>query len=97
MKLLTKADEKKLTKANGKENPVALVKFFAPWSNWTWYASEYDPETGLFFGLVSGFEMEFGYFSLDELQNVRGKFGLKIEKDRFYTSESFEKIKERGY
>ena len=21
---------------------LAQVKFFTPWSNWTWYASEYD-------------------------------------------------------
>lgn len=35
----------------------ALVKFFTPDSNWTWYASEFDGE-GLFFGLVIGFEAE---------------------------------------
>ena len=21
-----------------------IAKFFTPWSNWTWYATEYDPE-----------------------------------------------------
>ena len=35
----------------------ALVKFFTPDSNWTWYASEFDGED-IFFGLVSGFEVE---------------------------------------
>ena len=31
------------------EVPVA-VKFFTPDSNWTWYATEYDPEDHIFFG-----------------------------------------------
>ena len=47
----------------------AQVKFFTPDSNWTWYASEFDGED-IFFGLVAGFEP--GYFSLSELQSVRG-------------------------
>jgi len=46
-------------------------KFLPPDNNWTWYASEFDGED-LFFGLVSGFEVELGYFSLKELQQVRG-------------------------
>ena len=60
---------------------IAYVKFFTPDSNWTWYASEYDPEKKMFFGLVEGFETELGYFSLDELQKARGPLGLKIERD----------------
>ena len=51
--------------------PVPL-KLFTPDSNWTWYAWEYDPKQRIFFGLVSGFEVELGYFSLDELEGVRG-------------------------
>ena len=31
-----------------------------------------------FFGLVSGFEVELGYFSLSELQSVRGAFGEPV-------------------
>ena len=58
----------------------AKVKFFTPDSNWTWYASEFDGED-IFFGLVSGFELEFGNFSLSELQHVVGLFGFPIERD----------------
>ncbi len=58
----------------------AYVKYFTPDSNWTWYASEFDGED-IFFGLVSGFEIELGYFSLRELQEVRGPMGLPIERD----------------
>lgn len=39
----------------------------------------------LFFGLVSGHEMELGYFALSELERVRGKLGLPIERDTYWT------------
>jgi hypothetical protein len=64
---------------------IAEVKFFTPWSSWTWYASEYDPEDGLFFGVVVGLEREFGYFSLEELEGIRGPGGLQIERDLYWT------------
>ena len=59
---------------------LAPVKFFTPDSNWTWYASEFDEED-TFFGLVSGFEVELGYFSGKELQEMRGPLKLPIERD----------------
>lgn len=67
------------------ENAVAVVKFFTPWTSWTWYASEYDPEERLFFGLVQGYEREYGYFSLDEIAAIRGPGGLTIERDLYWT------------
>ena len=88
MQLLTKELIKKLpamreTEGQGEE-AVAQVKFFTPDSNWTWYGVEYDAEQRLFYGLVDGFDRELGYFSLDELESVRGPFGLKIGRDRFF-------------
>ncbi len=53
----------------------ALVKFFTPSGNWTWYASEFDGND-TFFGLVSGFEVELGYFSWSELEEARDALGL---------------------
>jgi hypothetical protein len=72
---------------------MALVKFFSPESNWTWYASEYDGED-LFFGLVSGFEVELGYFSLSELQAVRGPWGLPIERDLHFEPKTLKALME---
>jgi len=66
---------------------LAPVKYFTPDSSWTWYASEFDGED-LFFGLVIGFEVELGYFSLRELQEVRGPLGLPIERDLYYEPRS---------
>lgn len=63
------------------DEAIAHVKLFTPWTNWTWYASEYDPEQRLCFGVVVGHERELGYFSLAELEEIRGPGGLRIERD----------------
>jgi Protein of unknown function (DUF2958) len=59
---------------------IVYVKFFNPNSDWTWYATEFDGEDA-FFGLVQGFEEEYGYFSLSELQEYRGRLGIGIARD----------------
>jgi hypothetical protein len=71
---------------------LAQVKFFTPDSNWTWYASEFDGED-IFFGLVIGFAIEFGYFSLQELQEVRGPWGLPIERDIHFKPKTLRELK----
>jgi hypothetical protein len=65
------------------EDKIARMKFFHPASNWTWYAIEFDGED-LFWGLVSGHEKEFGYFSLQELGKVTVPLGVGIERDIFF-------------
>jgi hypothetical protein len=73
---------------------LAQVKFFTPKCNWTWYASEYDGED-VFFGLVSGFELEFGYFSLNELKEVKGPMGLPIERDLHFEPKSLRELRDQ--
>ena len=73
---------------------LARVKYFTPDSNWTWYASEFDGED-VFFGLVIGFEIELGYFSLSELQATHGPLGLKIERDLYYEPKSLQELREQ--
>jgi len=87
MELLPESEKAKLakwTETEGKNlsEVMATVKFFCPWSNWTWYAAEFDGED-LFFGLVDGFEKELGYFSLSELESVTSPQWptLRIERD----------------
>jgi len=72
---------------------LARVKFFTPDSSWTWYASEFDGED-LFFGLVIGLEVELGYFSLAELQTVRGPLGLPIERSLHFEPKSLQELRE---
>lgn len=96
MKLLTKNLEKKLPPlyaAEKEKDPLVIVKFFTPWSNWTWYGTEYDPKERIFFGYVIGLEKELGYFSLDELESLRGPWGLKVERDKHFDPVPLSKIK----
>jgi hypothetical protein len=66
------------------EDAIAHLKLFTPWTNWTWYGSEYDPEQRLCFGVVVGHERELGYFSISELEEIRGPGGLRIERDLYW-------------
>jgi hypothetical protein len=85
MKLLTPEIERTLPPLRSTDGlgdrAIARVKFFTPWTFWTWYATEYDPTERLFFGKVVGVEMELGYFLLDELEAIQGPAGLTIERD----------------
>jgi len=83
LELLTQELRKQLPPLYSQEHvddPLVVCKFFTPDAGWTWYAYEFDGED-LFFGLVYGSETEFGYFSLSELAQVRGPFGLPVERD----------------
>ena len=71
---------------------IAPVKFFTAAGNWTWYATEYDGKD-TFFGLVSGFEVELGYFSVTELEGATDALGLPIERDLYYTPTTLRKLK----
>ena len=42
-------------------------------SNWTWYMTEYDRESGDAFGLLLGIEPEWGYFNLEELKELNAQ------------------------
>lgn len=86
-KMLTKELLKKLPPFYATEKtPIAdkklVVKFFTPWSNWTWYGVEYDPDERTFFGFVVGHEKEWGYFSLDELESCN------VERDYHWDPET---------
>lgn len=64
-------------------DPVVPVKFFTPDSCWTWYPYEFDGEDE-FFGLVQGFDEEFGSFLLSELQSATGPWGMPVERDLWF-------------
>ena len=90
MKLLTKKILASLPPLGGQSDaadPIAHVKFFSADGGWTWYATEGSPEGDdfIFYGYVIGFEAEWGTFALSELQSVRGKLGLPVERDRWFT------------
>ena len=95
MKLLTQEIRKKLPALYAQENKggkaIVYLKLFTPDSSFTWYATEFDGED-TFFGLVDGHEKELGYFSLSELQQVKGSLGLPIERDLWWKPKTLEEI-----
>ena len=100
MMLMTKEIKKNipaLYSQDGKDpkDVKIAVKFFTPWSNWTWFATEgEEQENGdwRFFGMVHGMEKELGYFHLSELQSVKGAFGLKIERDMYFDGHTLDEV-----
>ena len=72
--------------------PMALVKLFDPTGSWSWYIAEYDPADRLAYGLVDGFEKEYGYFSMEELVRQRGRFGLPLERDLYWKPQPLKEL-----
>lgn len=102
--LLTKDLEAKLPKLGSTEEvptdeKLAVVKFFSPYTGWTWYAVEGErQEDGnvVFFGWVEGFENEWGYFSLFELESaVKGRLPL-VERDKYWTPKPMKEVRNYG-
>ncbi len=100
MKLLTKEILKKFDSVGSQEDlplddKLIICKFFNPTGAGTWYATEYNPDEKLFFGYVSIFgdyNDEWGYFSLEELESIKGPFGLGIERDLYFTPKRFSEV-----
>lgn len=95
MKLLTQLNLKELAKYPIQTNQdhldksVAVVKWFTPWKNWTWYVCEWggpkDPD--LFWGRTdSPTCSEWGYFRMSEIAAIKGPYGLKVERDLHWTA-----------
>ena len=68
------------------KNKLIVAKFFSPYNGWTWYVTEGCKEEygWLFFGLVDGFEREWGYFTLEELSISKNGLPL-VERDLYWT------------
>lgn len=101
MKLLCNQHRKKLL-ANGKQTQTCIeadwevpdhkpvVKLFTPDAGCTWLLSELDPkDPDIAFGLCDlglGFP-ELGSVRISELDQIRGKLGLPVERDLYFTPE----------
>lgn len=96
MKLITKeliSRFKEIGEQSESENPQFIAKFFNPCGSQTWYASEYNPETNICYGYVTGMAYdEWGTFSIDELKSLKLPFGLAIERDMYFKEISFDEL-----
>ena len=61
--------------------PVFHLKWFTTDSSFTWYVSEFDPESKMAFGLVVGQFPIWGKFSATETTRVLLSLGLIVERD----------------
>jgi len=72
---------------------MVVAKFFDPCGSWSWYLMNQDPEDpDYLWGIVRGFEVEMGSFSLSELESVKGPLGLGIERDLHFKSQPASEI-----
>ena len=102
MKLLTKAIVGQFEKLGRQDKEASEVKvplkLFQPWGSFTWYATEYDPQTRTCFGFVTSSlcpEGELGYFAMEELEELRGPGGLKIERDIHWKTVTLDRVKSK--
>ena len=89
MKLLTKEILDRLptneeSRDSGIDELTVQVKFFNPTGNGTWYVYSYSPDERIGYALCDLGCPELGAFSMDELENYKGIFGLGIERDLHY-------------
>ena len=99
MKLLTEELKKRFKVVGSQkevEDPIIITKFFNPSGHGTWYATEYNQKEKMFFGYVSLFgdhNDEWGYFSLEELEDFTSTYSLKIERDLYFGEKLISEVK----
>ena len=70
----------KLYETEKQNDPIAYIKLFL--DGWTWYITELSIDNNICFGyVISPFESELGYFSLNEIKSIKGSLGLGVERD----------------
>mgnify|MGYP002622313624 FL=1 len=89
MILLTGTQRDRLL-ANGRQRDqdhIPVVKFFNPFGEGVWLATELDEDGDILFGLADLGYPELGSFSLEELSSLRLPFGMGIERDILFTGD----------
>ena len=95
MKLLTKEITNKATEQFDKGSDMEqmiVAKYFDAMGNWKWFLMNMEDENYCW-GIVKGFEVEMGSFSLTELKEVLGR---RLERDMYFepmkASDVFDKL-----
>lgn len=97
-KMMTKEIERKVprlyaTDGQG-DDAIAYAHYFSCVNNWDWWMTEYDPDTGEAFGLVKGFAVELGYFSLREFEELNAERGFEVvERDAWWQPKTLGQVK----
>lgn len=81
------------------KDKIIHLKFFHPQSVWTWFVTEGEQteEDFLMFGYVIGHEGEWGYFTLEQLEEIgsndNGKLIMPVERDLYFKPGPFSQVK----
>ncbi len=82
----------KLYETEEQKDLTAYIKLFI--DGWSWYITELSIDDNICFGyVVSPFGSELGYFSLNEIQEVKGSLGIGVERDLSFKPVRFSAIK----
>lgn len=76
--------------ANGRQRDadhVPVVKFFNPFGEGVWLATELDEDGDIMFGLADLGYPELGSWSLSKMEAIRLPFGMGIERDLLFTGD----------
>jgi len=88
MQLLTKSITKKAIEQypmGSSMDQMVVAKFFDPFGSWKWFLMNMEDESGSYaWGIVKGFEVEVGSFSVEELADIKLPLGSGIERDIFW-------------
>ena len=63
---------------------MVVAKFFNPVGSWTWYLMNMADNGDYCWGIVDGFAVEMGSFSIKELEDLQLPLGMKIERDTLF-------------
>ncbi len=88
MELLTQDDKKQLPRfetTQGSLDPIVHVLFQMPMLDWTWYVIECNGKNEVF-ALEERERAKWGFYNLEELQELRGPFGLRVQRAQRYRS-----------
>lgn len=72
------------------DEKIVYLKYFFPAADWTWFVTEGEAQGDdfLFFGYVIGFAEEWGYFTLNQLEEIN-IHGLTVERDFYFQPAEF--------
>lgn len=102
MKLMTKELEKQIPQLGtieNEKNPQIIAHLFNPMGVGDWYIIEGEKDENndwMFYGLVDLQFREYGYFTLKELEDIQLQYGLKIERDLYWTPKTIHELETRG-
>jgi len=96
MELLPKKIEEKLpllyaTEETKIEEKILQIRYHSIYTNWEWYVVEYNKDTKIAFGYVIGQEKEWGYFSIEEFQEINKEY-LQIIRDEEFVAIKYKEL-----